>query len=144
TEPDYFFNLGYAHWIARDVPAAIYSLREALRRDPADGDAHYVLGVALTTAGNTTEASREKELARRLSSTYAEWEKRPGTDAVPRGLERVKRDVELPHARTIEETLATGGQRDQQELAQFYLDRARRLYEQENDREALNELGRAL
>jgi tetratricopeptide (TPR) repeat protein len=144
TEPDYFFNLGYAYWLARDVPAAIYWLREALRRDPADGDAHYVLGVALTTAGNTTEANREKELARRLSSTYAEWEKRPGSDAVPKGLERMKHDVELPHARTIEETLTTSGQRDQQELAQFYLDRARRLYQQESDREALNELGRAL
>jgi tetratricopeptide (TPR) repeat protein len=144
TEPDYFFNLGYAYWVTRDVPAAIYWLREALRRDPADGDAHYVLGVALTTAGNATEANREKELARRLSSTYAEWEKRPGPDAVPKGLERVKHDVELPHARTIEETLTTSSQRDQQELAQFYLDRARRLYEQESDREALNELGRAL
>ena len=89
----------------------------------------------MTAAGNATEAAREKELARRLSSTYAQWEKRPGPDVVPKGLERVKRDVELPHSRTIEETLATSGQRDQQELARFYLDRARRLYEQENDRE---------
>jgi tetratricopeptide (TPR) repeat protein len=144
TEPDYFFNLGYAYWIERDIPAATYWLREALRRNPADGDAHYVLGVALTAAGSATEASREKELARRLSSTYAEWEKRPGPDVVPKGLERVKRDVELPHSRTIEETLATASQRDQQELARFYLDRARRLYGQENDREALNELSRAL
>ena len=144
TEPDYFFNLGYAYWSERDVTAAIYWLREAVRRDPTDGEAHYVLGVALTAAGNTTEASREKELARRLSSTYAEWAKRPDADPVPKGLERVKGDVELPHALTVEETLATGGQRDQQELALFYLDRARRLYEQENDREALGELGRAL
>jgi tetratricopeptide (TPR) repeat protein/TolB-like protein len=144
TEPDYFFNLGYAYWLARDIPAAIYWLRETLRRDPANGDAHYVLGVALTTAGNATEASREKELARRLSSLYADWEKRPGAEVVPKGLERVKRDVELPHARTIGEALAIGGQRDQEELAGFYLDRARRLYEQENDREALNELSRAL
>jgi tetratricopeptide (TPR) repeat protein len=144
TESDYFFNLGYAYWSDRDTQAAIYWLREAVRRNPTDGDAHFVLGVALTAAGNTAEANREKELARRLSSTYAEWEKRPGTEAVPKRLERIKNDIELPHALRIEETLASAGQRDQQELARFYLDRARRLYQKESDTEALAELNRAL
>jgi tetratricopeptide (TPR) repeat protein len=143
-ESDYFFNLGYAYWQDRDMQAAIYWLREAVRRDPADGDAHFVLGAALTAAGNLPEASREKELARRLSSTYAEWERRPAAEQVPKGLERIKKDVELPHSRRVEETLANSGQRDQQELARFYLDRGRRLFEQENDREALLELDRAL
>jgi tetratricopeptide (TPR) repeat protein/TolB-like protein len=144
TEPDYFFNLGYAYWMEHDGTAAIYWLREAVRRDPTDGSAHYLLGVALNAADNPAEATREKELARRLSSTYAEWAKRPASDPVPKGLERLKRDVELPHARQIEATLATGNQRDQQELARFYLDRARRLYEQEHDRDALDELRRTL
>ncbi len=144
TEPDYCFNLGYAYWATRDIQAVIYWLRETVRRSPGDGDAHYILGAALTAAGNMTEASREKELARRLSSTYAEWEKRPGGDGVPKGLERIKSDVELPRVNRVEETLATSGQRDQQELARFYLDRGRRLYEQENDRDAMTELNRAL
>jgi len=144
TEPDYFFNLGYAYWLERDYAAAIYWLREAVRRDPTDGDAHFVLGVALSAADSPAEAGREKELARRLSSTYVEWEKRPAADPVPKGLERIKRDVELPRARQIEATLATGNQRDQQELARFYLDRARRLYEQEHDRDALDEIRRTL
>jgi tetratricopeptide (TPR) repeat protein len=52
--------------------------------------------------------------------------------------------VELPQVSSIEQTLATSGQRDQQELTQFHLDRGRRLYEQERDREASEELGRAL
>jgi tetratricopeptide (TPR) repeat protein len=115
-----------------------------VRRSPADGDAHYVLGAVLAAAGNTSEANREKELARRLSSTYAEWEKRPGPDAVPKGLERVKNEVELPHARRIETTLAASEQRDQAALATFYLDRGRRLFEQENDRDAVVELNHAL
>ncbi len=85
TDPDYFFNLGYAYWLERDTQAAIYWLREAVRRNPADGDAHFVLGAALSAAGNTTEANREKELARRLSSTYADWEKRPASDVSPEG-----------------------------------------------------------
>ncbi len=144
TEPDYFFNLGYAYWLERDTQAAIYWLREAVRRDPTDGDAHYVLGAALAAAGQAPESVREKELARRLSSTYEEWDRRPAAEQVPRGLERVKGDVELPHSRRLEETLATSGQRDQQELARFYLDRARRLFEREQDRDALSELNRVL
>ena len=141
SDADYFFNLGYAYWLTRDPQAAIHWLREAVRRNPADGDAHFVLGASLAAGGSTTEASRERELARRLSSTYEQWEKRPAADAVPKGLERVKNGVELPHARQVEAALASS---DQRELAQFYLDRGRRLFQQENDREAIVELNRAL
>jgi tetratricopeptide (TPR) repeat protein len=143
-EPDYFFNLGYAFWLDRDTQAAIHWLREAVRRNPADGDAHFVLGAALAAAGSTAEAGRERELARRLSSTYAEWETRPGAGAVPKGLERLKGDIELPRMGRVDQTLATSGQKDQQELARFYLDRGRRLYGEESDGEALAELNRAL
>jgi Flp pilus assembly protein TadD len=143
-DPDYFFNLGYAYWVARDPQAAIYWLRQAVRRNAADGDAHFVLGTALLAAGNASEGARERELARRLSSTYEQWEKRPPAEAVPRGLERVKSDVELPHARRTSTTVADAERRDQLELAKFYVDRGRRLFEQENDREAATELNRAL
>jgi tetratricopeptide (TPR) repeat protein len=142
-DADYVFNLGYAYWQDRDPQATIYWLREAVRRNAADADAHFVLGAALAAAGNAPEAGRERELARRLSSEY-EPGKRPGSDAVPKGLERVKNGVELPHARRIENQLATAGQRDQAELATFYLDRARRLFQQENDRDAVVELNHAL
>ena len=60
---------------------------------------------------------------------------------MPKGLERVKDGVELPHARQVEAALATS---DQRELAQFYLDRGRRLFQQENDRDAIAELNRAI
>ena len=143
-DPDYYFNLGYAYWEVRDTQAAIYWLREALRRSPTDGEAHFVLGVALASAGNLTESTREKELAKRLSSLYEQWDKRPTADAVPKGLERLKSDVELPHARRIETRIASTEQRDQQQLAEFYLDRGRRLFAQQNDREASAELERAL
>jgi tetratricopeptide (TPR) repeat protein len=144
-DPDYFFNLGYAYWQVRDFPSAIHWLREAVRRDPADGDAHWVLGAALAASGSTAESVREKELATRLSSTYEEWQGRSAAEQVPRGLERVKtNEVELPHARRIETRITETSQRDQQDLAAFYLDRARRLFQQENDREASAELDRAL
>jgi tetratricopeptide (TPR) repeat protein len=144
ADEDYFFNLGYAHWEARDPQAAVYWLREAVRRNVADGDAHFVLGAALAAAGNGAEAARERELARRLSSTYAEWEKRPGPDMVPKGLERIKLDGEMPHVRRVEDTLAVAGRRNQQDLARFYLNRGRREFAQENDRDALADLNRAL
>lgn len=142
--PDYFFNLGYAYWMERDTPAAIYWLREAVRRNPADGEAHFVLGAALSASGNTAEAARERELARRLSSTFEDWEKQPAEGGVPKGLERVKGDIELPDTGQVDRTLASIEQRDQQELARFYLERGQRLYEQESDRDALAELNRAL
>ena len=143
-EADYCFNLGYAYWEERNASAAQYWLREAVRRNPADGEAHFVLGAALALSGNSAEAVREKELAKRLSSTFLQWDQRPPAESVPKGLERIKRDVELPRARRVEVALAVNEQRDQQELARFYLDHGRRLFEQENDREAMAEIDRAL
>ena len=36
-DPDYYFNLGYAYWAEKDQQAAVFWLREAVRRNPADG-----------------------------------------------------------------------------------------------------------
>lgn len=145
-DPDYDFNLGYAYWIERDLQAAIYWLRECVRRNPADGDAHFVLGAALHAAGQPSEAVRENELARQLSSRYAEWEQRPpsSSESVPRGLERLRRDLERPGAARLDTFLVASEQREQREQATFHLERGRRLFEQESDREAIDELRRAL
>jgi tetratricopeptide (TPR) repeat protein len=147
TDPhdgDLFFNLGYAYWLDKDLQGAIFWLREAVRRSPSDDAAHYVLGAALQASGSTAEAAREKELARQLSSTWYEWEaKQPGVNTVPRALERVKTEVDVP-AFSVESAIVAAGQRDQRELALFHLDRGRRLFEQERDAEALAELRRAV
>jgi tetratricopeptide (TPR) repeat protein len=142
-DPDLLFNLGYSYVQDHDPQAATYWLREAVRRSPSDADAHFVLGAALGAAGSAAEATRERELARRLSSAY-EPGQRSGGDAVPKNLERIKDGVELPHAGRVDERLAASGQRDQAELATFYLDRGRRLFEQEHDREAIVELNHAV
>jgi tetratricopeptide (TPR) repeat protein len=141
---DYFFNLGYAYWLQRDAQAAIYWLREAVRRDPTDGDAHLVLAAALSSAGQTVEASRERELAKRLSSKYEDIDRRPPGDQVPAGLERVKSGVELPSPSNGGDALTAGGQRDQRELARFHLEAAQRMFTEDRDRDALQELNRAL
>jgi tetratricopeptide (TPR) repeat protein len=143
-DPDYYFNLGYANWMDKDLQSATFWLREAVRRDPADGAAHAVLSAVLQSAGATAEASRERELASQLSSSYAEWAKSPGGQPVPQGLERVKTSLELSALRRIDNAIASVGQRDQKELTAFHLERGRRLFEQGNNTEAATELRRAV
>lgn len=144
TDGDLFFNLGYAYWLDKDPKAAIYWLREAVRRDPGDGDAHFVLGVALQQTGSLAEAARERELAARLSSKYAEWQSRAvGGDPVPKGLERLHEEL-LPSRARVDNIITNAGQREQETLAAFHLDAGRRAFAREADREAIDELRRAL
>ncbi len=144
SDGDLFFNLGYSYWLDKDPKTAVYWLREAVRRDPGDGDAHFVLGVALQQTGSTSEATREQELSARLSSKYGEWQTRAaGGDPVPRGLERLHEEL-LPSRARVDNIITTAGQRDQESLAAFHLDAGRRAFEREADREAIEELRRAL
>jgi Flp pilus assembly protein TadD len=145
SDSDLFFNLGYAYWLDKDLQGSIYWLREAVRRNPADDAAHYLLGVALQSSGSTAEAAREKELARQLSSVYAEWEaKQSSANAVPRGLERIKTDIDLPASLRVETSVVAAEQRDARAVAAFHLERGRRLFEQERDLEAIAELRRTI
>ena len=93
-DTDIVFNIGYAYSLSRDVISATYWLREAVRLRPSDAAAHYVLGVALQSAGSAAEAAREKDAARRLSNEFVEWDaKQPGANAAPKALERLKTDL---------------------------------------------------
>lgn len=144
---DYFFNLGYAYWLDRDMPAAIYWLREVVRRRPGDGVAHYVLGAALQATGASAEAARERDLARRLSSTFAEWEKRaaadPATGGMPRGLERLSDTLDGQPVQ-LDSALVQATQQEYQQLARFHFDRGVRLADQQQDREAASEFRKSI
>ena len=143
-DPDVLFNLGYAYAIDRDPQAVIYWLREALRRDPTDADAHLVLASALDASGSgsAVEAGQERELAAQLSARYADAAAR--REPLPRGLERVRPDFESARGSSIDQAIANTAQRDQHDLAQFHLERGRRLFDAEQDREAMTELRRAV
>jgi tetratricopeptide (TPR) repeat protein len=145
-DADYLFNLGYAYVLERNHQGAIYWLREALRRNPSDPHAHYVLAAALQASGNAVEAAREKELARQLSAQYEELERRAAADKlpVPKGLERVREEPDAAMGFRPEQAIVNAAQREQHELATFHLDRGRRLFEREEDREAMLELRRAV
>lgn len=143
--PDYAFNLGYAYALQHDMEAARYWLREAVRRNPADADAHFVLGLALEATGGRVEAARERALAQQLSARYEEVEPRGSrSEAVPRGLERLRRALETTRADEVDTAILGTLQREQEELARFHLDRGRRFVEQERDRDAIAELRRAI
>jgi Tfp pilus assembly protein PilF len=142
---DYQFNLGYAYLLDRNHKAALYWLREAVRREATDADAHYLLALALQAEGSGVEAAREKDLARQLSSRYEERE-RTGRDRleVPVGLERLRMDLDPPQTVHPTQAISDSAQRGQRELAAFHLDRGRQLFERNSDREALLELKRAV
>lgn len=144
-DADNLFNLGYAYVLERNNQAAIYWLREALRRKPVDADAHYVLAGALLASGSSVEAEREKTLARQLSSRYEELERSAAADKlpVPKGLERVRSDIDGPRG-LQPEPIVDPAQREQREVATFHLERGRRLYEREQDAEAMTELRRVV
>lgn len=143
-EEDVQFNLGYSYVLERNYKAAIYWLKEAVRRDVSDADAHFVLAAALQASGSTIEAARERDLARQLSSRYEEMAYDVEKHEVPRGLARLQTDLIGPRAARPDQTFANSAQRDQRDLAAFHLDRGRRLFEREQDRDAMAELTRAV
>lgn len=145
-DPDFLFNLGYAYALQQDPKAAIYWLREALRRNPADAEAHFALAQALEASGGTTEAMRERELAHRLSAATVELERRGAgrKPAIPDGLERVRLDLDLPRSMRPEQAIVNTAQREQQDLARFHLAQGQRHFDREEDREAMTELRRAV
>jgi tetratricopeptide (TPR) repeat protein len=143
SDPDYFFNLGYSYWLDKDPPAAIYWLREAVRRDPADGDAHVVLAAALQQSGAAAEAARERELADRLTASHGGASVTGVSESGTHGLERLKDFLDRPTNR-VESIITSAGQRDHSQLALHHLDAGRRAVAAQRDREAEQELRRAL
>jgi Tfp pilus assembly protein PilF len=141
--PDYLFNLGYAYARSHDVDAALYWLREEVRFAPADGEAHLVMSHLLMRAGKKVEAQREFDLAKQLG-TGLDPESLVLSDTVPVGLERLVGRLDLRPYVAVNAAIANPSQREQQELAAYHVARGRRLFEQEDDRNAVGELRRAI
>jgi tetratricopeptide (TPR) repeat protein len=134
----YLFNLGYAHALGSNNTEALASLRETVRLDPTDGDAHLVMSAVL---GRTPEGQRELDLTRLLGASVDPAFVVPG-GRVPSGLERV--DIDLGASPAARLAPAVPVQRDQQETAAFHLARGKTLVEQRRDTEAIEALRRAI
>jgi Tfp pilus assembly protein PilF len=140
---DYLFNVGYAHALAGDTTSALFWLREAVRFDAAHADAHLVMSTVLMRAGKTVEARRELDLAR-LIGTTVDPAALTLTSTIPPGLERTMLTVDAAPITYVTAAIANPAQRDHDATAMFHLERGRRLVEGQNDREAVNELRRAI
>ena len=84
------------------MPEAIAELQEAARLEPASGEAHYQLGLALARAGRKEEAAAELEKGRELVAAddrarNAELDVAEGRAALQRG-DRQTAAAKLRHA----------------------------------------------
>ena len=136
-DADLSFNLGYSYALASDAASAVYWLREVVRRQPADGPAHLVLSALLVTQAKTVEAQREFDLARLLGAV--DGEASAPSDRIPRGLERLSADL---YPSLVRQSLPVGDQ--QAQTAAFYIERGQRFAEEVRDKEAIDELRRAI
>jgi len=139
-DTQFLFNLGYAQALAGNSAEALTWLREVVRFDSADTDAHIVMSAVLSATGRSVEAQRELDLARLLDSESAS---RVTTGRVPPGLERIL-NVLTAFPAGLSAAIANPAQRDQRETALFHLSTARTFISQQRDRDATNELRRAI
>jgi tetratricopeptide (TPR) repeat protein len=136
---DYLFNAGYAKALAGETGAASTWLRELVRRDAADGDAHLVLAIVLAAQGRRVEADRELDLARTLGTSVETLTAIPAR--MPENLERLPTSL----LRGVPaDALASAAQLDQLDTARFHLERGRAFIDARRDREAVAELRRAV
>lgn len=141
---DYLFNLGYAHARGGNAAEALVWLRETVRFDVADGDAHYVMSAVLASNGRGAEAQRELDLARMLGGTVQDSSVLLLTTEVPLELERVSMVPTLSNTSGTRMAIANPAQRDQQEAARFHLANGEALIAAGRDRDATGELRRAV
>jgi tetratricopeptide (TPR) repeat protein len=136
----YHFNLGYAYARAGRTEAALGALREAVRLDAADAPAHVVMGSLLAATGRPAEARRERELAVSLGATIDDV---PPGGGIPDELERLPQTIEIDFG-PRPDFRSSPGRRDEQATAAYHLERGRSLAESRRDREAIDELRRAI
>jgi tetratricopeptide (TPR) repeat protein len=142
-DTDYLFNLGYAYARGHEPQAALFWLREAVRFDATNGDAHLVMSAVLESTGKTVEAQRELELAN-LLGTRRDVPTTTLRDTLAPRLERLRTDLDASISRRFASSIGTPARQEQQEVAAFYLDEGRRLFAARQDRDAINRLRRAV
>ena len=141
-DTDFLFNLGYASALAGDSTGALAWLRQVVRLDATDGDAHRVMSVVLGATGRLVESQRESELAKLLGARGTSATT-PVPDKVPPGLERMREDLDAPPP-PRPDALGGSTDQDQQEVAAFHLGEGKRLLASQRDRDAGEALRRAI
>jgi tetratricopeptide (TPR) repeat protein len=164
TEASYRFNLGYALWKAGSFAEAAQQLKLVAEQNPRDGEALFLRAKSLEASGNTAEASKVDDQAKRNFPNYARWAVAP--DKIPAPL-RLKQEFNRPQFLMLERQREATGKMSTPATATSKpvavpastttastitpavtsapsLDRARQLIDARNDSEAVLELQRLL
>lgn len=143
-DTDVLFNLGYAHYLAKDYAKASGILRQEIERRPDDGEAYYVLSKALASSGDKEAANDAANQAKRLLTTFAQWETkgapvfgRMKTTFSKANYYRFKRDLD-------ERINAVNANNPQQTQADQLLEKARNAFFAGRDEETLTLIGNLL
>jgi tetratricopeptide (TPR) repeat protein len=91
SQPDLWFNAGYAYWLNSDYEMAATKLREALNRRVKEGEAHYLLAKSYEVLGRSQSAKVALEEAKKYSPTVAQWERTGQLPMLARVVKRLDR-----------------------------------------------------
>lgn len=164
TEASYRFNLGYALWKSGSFAEAAQQLKLVAEQNPRDGEALFLRAKSLEASGNTAEASKVDDQAKRNFPNYARWAVAP--DRIPAPL-RLKQEFNRPQFLMLKRqreatgkistpttatgkpvavpaSTATASTTTPAVTAAPSLDRARQLMDARNESEAVLELQRLL
>ena len=139
------FNYALALFLSGKYPEAAEQLRPVITADPRDGQAYFLFAKALEKQGNTEAATAADDQARRyLQGSYAKWQTEWQKSQAINGISLRMRDVlnrddvsDLMRRRAVAST-------DSSSPTQDFLVKARGLYQEGRDDEALTELHRVL
>lgn len=84
SDPDYYFNLGYALWKRGEFAEAAQNFRAVLERDPEDAEAIMMLGRCLKQAGPRTSKNTASEPLERVKEEFHETAFRQLKEALER------------------------------------------------------------
>lgn len=140
NDPLVRFNYGLALFLAGKYGPAADQLRPVIAADPRDGQAYFLFAKSLEKLGETEAATAADDQARRyLQQTYAkwqtEWQKSQSMSGVAVRMRHVLNREDLTNI--IPEQSTTSPTQD-------FLAKARELYQEGRDDEALTELHRVL
>ncbi len=141
NDPLVRFNYGLALFLSGKYAEAADQLRPVIAADPRDGQAYFVFAKSLEKLGQTEAATAADDQARRyLQQTYAKWQTEWQKSQTMNGVSVRMRDVLNRDDLTsiVPEGPATTSP------SQDFLAKARELYQEGRDDEALTELHRVL
>jgi tetratricopeptide (TPR) repeat protein len=139
------FNYAFALFLAGKYAEAAEQLRPVITSDPRDGQAYFLFAKSLEKQGQTEAANAADDQAKRyLQMTYAKWQTEWQKSQTTSGVALRMRDVlNRDDVSNLIRTRAAAASADSSP-AQDLLLKARELYQQGRDDEALTELHRVL